>query len=228
MSTAEPVQMRPKSVLIVDDHPAIRDIVRITCEGHGLDVVGETPNGSEAIELAKSLHPDVIVLDLGLPDMDGFEVARIIRTEEPGSRILILSARTDDKALFESIRVGVDGYLDKTANEDKIIHALDEIIAGHQVFSTDHERKAFDQLGEFIRHSREVADVNSVLTQREMEVLKLIAEGLTTRQMSSRLKLSDRTVESHISKLYRKLGAKTRVQVVMKAASLGLIDIDLE
>jgi DNA-binding NarL/FixJ family response regulator len=220
-------QSHPR-VLIVDDHPAIRRIVRLTCERHGMDVIGETPAGTEAIEMARTLHPDVIVLDLVLPDMDGFTVARSIREEDPDSKILILSARDDDKAVFDSIRAGVDGYLDKTAKEEQISYAIDEIIAGRQVFSTEQDRSAMDQLGQFIRHSREVADVNSVLTDREMDVLKLIAQGLTTRQMGSRLGLSDRTIESHISKLYRKLGAKTRVQVVMKAAALGLIDIEID
>jgi DNA-binding NarL/FixJ family response regulator len=215
-------------VLIVDDHPAIRRIIRLTCERHGMDVVGETPAGVEAIQMAQALHPDVIVLDLLLPDMDGFEVAKTIRVADPDSKILILSARDDEKAVFESIRAGVDGYLDKTAKEDQISYAIDEIIAGRQVFSTEQDRSAMDQLGHFIRHTREVADVNSVLTDREMDVLRLIAQGLTTRQMGSRLGLSDRTIESHISKLYRKLGAKTRVQVVMKAAALGLIDIELD
>jgi DNA-binding NarL/FixJ family response regulator len=215
-------------VLIVDDHPAIRRIIRLTCERHGMDVVGETPAGVEAIQMAQALHPDVIVLDLLLPDMDGFEVAKTIRIADPDSKILILSARDDEKAVFESIRAGVDGYLDKTAKEDQISYAIDEIIAGRQVFSTEQDRSAMDQLGHFIRHTREVADVNSVLTDREMDVLRLIAQGLTTRQMGSRLGLSDRTIESHISKLYRKLGAKTRVQVVMKAAALGLIDIELD
>lgn len=220
-------QTHPK-VLIVDDHPAIRRIVRLTCERHGMDVVAEAPGGAEAIELARSLHPDVIILDLVLPDMDGFAVAKTIREQDPDSRILVLSARDDDRAVFDSIRAGVDGYLDKTAKEEQISYAIDEIIAGRQVFSNDQDATAMDQLGQFIRHSREVADVNSVLTDREMDVLKLIAQGLTTRQMGSRLGLSDRTIESHISKLYRKLGAKTRVQVVMKAAALGLIDIELD
>jgi len=215
-------------VLIVDDHPAIRRIIRLTCERHGMDVVGETPAGTEAIELAKALHPDVIVLDLLLPDMDGFEVAKTIRDDDPDSKILVLSARDDDRAVFDSIRAGVDGYLDKTAKEEQISHAIDEIIAGRQVFSTEQDDSAMEQLGQFIRHSREVADVNATLTDREMDVLRLIAKGMTTRQMGSRLGLSDRTIESHISKLYRKLGAKTRVQVVMKAAALNLIDIELD
>lgn len=214
-------------VMIVDDHPMVRDMIRIGCEDKAaIQVIGEFGGGQDALEACRIDDPDVMVLDLILPGMDGFEVIRRLRLQGSRARILILTNRDDQDAIFESFRRGAEGFLEKTAPLDEIIRAIEAIGEGRQVFRKEHERMAHGRLAEMARRARKAAKAASVLTRRERQVLELIAEGLTTRQMASLLQLSERTVETHIANLYDKLDVKTRVQAVHRAAGLGLVDLD--
>ena len=217
---------KPVRVLIVDDHPIVRAMVRVACDGRdGLKVVGEAGDGQEAIELATRLRPDVIVLDLILPGMSGLEVAARLALDDGAARVLILTATDDKSAVFEALRLGVNGYLEKTAPVDAIADAIAAVARGELVFSKELERRAQVQLGEFAKRARETAQALARLTPREREVLALLAEGLSTRQIANRLKLSARTVESHIGRVYEKLQVRTRVQALYRAAGLGLVDL---
>jgi DNA-binding NarL/FixJ family response regulator len=214
-------------VLVVDDHPMVRDIIALACrERPALKVVGEAGDGLEALELARSLLPDVIVLDLGLPHLDGFEVIRLLRQDGLPIRILVVSSRNDDATVFETSRLGADGYLDKTRSVTEIAAAVEEVAAGARVFGVQHERAAHDTLREIARRSRETARLASILTRREVEVLELIALGLTTRQTASRLGVSDRTIETHVGNIYEKLDVRTRVQAMRRATAFRLVDLD--
>jgi NarL family two-component system response regulator LiaR len=214
-------------VLVVDDHPMVRDIISLACrERPALQVVAEASDGLEALELSRRLLPDVIVLDLGLPRLDGFEVIRLLRQDGLSIRILVVSARDDDAAVFESSRLGADGYLDKTSSVSEIAAAVEAIAAGNRVFSVQHERGAHDALRVIARRSRETARLASILTRREVEVLELIALGLTTRQTASRLGVSDRTVETHVGNIYEKLDVRTRVQAMRRATAFRLVELD--
>lgn len=213
-------------VLVVDDHPIVRTMVRMACdERDGLTVVGEAGDGNEAIELAASLRPDVIVLDLILPGMSGLEVAGRLAVDDSFARILIVTASDDKSAVFEALRLGVSGYVEKTASVDEIADAIQSVARGELVFSKELERRAQVQLGEFARKARETARALARLTPREREVLALLAEGLSTRQIANRLGLSARTVESHIGNIYQKLDVRTRVQALYRAAGLGLVNL---
>jgi len=214
-------------VLVVEDHPVLRGVVRLACEHTpGLALAGEVATGEEAVELCRSLLPDVIVLDLALPGrVQGLDVARTVRAEGLGARILVLTGRTDEQALFDAIRAGVDGYLEKTAGVRFIADALLRIGAGERVFTPEQERVAVSELGRLARQARESSGVRSSLTERELEILELVSHGLTVKQVASRIGLSPRTVETHISKLYRKLGVRNRVQAVSRAAALGIVDL---
>ena len=215
-------------VLLVDDHPMVREMVRIACAARpGLSVVGEASDGFEALRQCRNLSPDVMVLDLFMPGMDGFGVMRRLRTEGSRPHILILTGSEDSADVFESLRLGVDGYLQKTVPLEEITAAIEAVGTGTQVFSVEVERRALAKLGEHARRARDSARTLDGLTGREREVLRLIAEGLSTRQMASRLGLSDRTVETHIGNIYQKLDVRTRVQAVYRAAGLGLVDLDL-
>jgi DNA-binding NarL/FixJ family response regulator len=212
-------------VLIVDDHPMVRQTVRWACEARpNLEVVGEAIDGAEALAMTADLKPDVIVLDLGLPNIDGLEVARRLRLEEHVPKILVLTGRDDSKDLFESMRVQVEGYLDKSDAFDNIGELIEEVAGGRQLITSAQQQIAISHLGDLIRSARQSSKINAVVTDRELEVIKLIAEALTTHQMATRLGLSERTVESHISKLYKKLDAKNRVEAISKATKLGLLD----
>lgn len=222
---SDPVQ--PVRVLIVEDHEVIRGVVRLACEhAHGLEVVGEVATGEEALERVRMDEPDVIVLDLGLPgELQGLDVARRLRAENHPARILVLTGLSGDHTLFECIRAGVDGYLEKTAGVRFVADALHRVALGERVFTRDQERAAVAELGRLARQTREVSGAAAHLTERELETLRLVAEGLSVKQVGSRLGLSPRTVESHLGKLYRKLGARNRVQALSRAASLRLIDL---
>jgi DNA-binding NarL/FixJ family response regulator len=216
----------PTRVLIVDDHAMVRDMIRLGCQADpSIEIVGEAGNGGEALEAWRTLRPDLLVLDLVLPGMDGLEVLRQIRKEDPLVRVLILTNRDDAMAALESMRLGVHGYLEKTTPLEAIIEVIRMVGWGHEVFSEQHESLARARLGDLANKARTVARVTSMLTPRERDVALLIAEGLTARQIGSRLGVSHRTVEKHISNLYDKLGVRTRVQAAQRAAALGLVDL---
>jgi DNA-binding NarL/FixJ family response regulator len=214
-------------ILIVEDHPVLRGVVRLACEHTpGLALAGEVGTGEEAVEACRSVMPDVVVLDLSLPGrLQGLDVARTIRAEGTAGRILVLTGRTDEQALFDAIRAGADGYLEKTAGVRFIADALHRVGRGERVFTPEQERIAVAELGRMARQARQSSDVRAVLTDRELQILELVSQGLTVKQVASRIGLSPRTVETHIAKLYRKLGVRNRVQAVSKAAALGLVEL---
>ena len=214
-------------VLIVEDHPILRGVVRLACEhSPDLTVVGEVEDGEQALAACRELRPDVVVLDLSLPgDLQGLDVARRIREEGTASKILVLTAHTDDQTVFESIRAGVDGYLDKSAGVRSIAQVVTRVASGERVFTRDQERGAVSELGRLARQARESSGVQASITPRELEILEYLSVGLTVKQVAKRLGLSPRTVEAHIAKLYRKLAVRNRVQAISRAVGLGLIEI---
>ncbi len=213
-------------VLIVEDHPVLREVVRIACDASPLlHVVGEAQTGEEAMEASRTLSPDVVLLDLTLRGMDGLEVARRLRRDGRPVKILVISGRTDDQTVFESVRAGVDGYLEKTSGVRYITDALVRVAAGERVFTRDQERAAIAELGRLARRAREASGLAGSITPRELEVLGHLSRGLTMRQVATRLGVSIRTVETHVAKLYRKLGASNRVQAIAKATDLRLIEL---
>jgi two-component system nitrate/nitrite response regulator NarL len=215
-------------IVVVEDHPVIRGVIRLACDqAPALEIVAEVETGEAAVEALRREHPDVLLLDLALPgELQGLDVARAAREERLATRILVLSARSDDAAVFESVRAGADGFLNKTEGVRTIADALERVARGETVFSPAQRRAAVSELGRLARRSREEAGAKAVLTPRELEILEYLALGLTVKQVATRLGLSPRTVDTHIAKLYRKLGVKNRVQAISRASALRLIDID--
>ena len=223
MRVSEAEQIR---VVIVDDHPMVREIIALACnERASLQVVGQAGDGFEALEECALLRPDVVVLDLGLPGLSGFDVLVRLREQFPSTRVLIVSGRDDRAAVFESVRLGADGFLEKTGSVDEIAAAVEAVGQGTKVFSVDHRRSVHVELGDLIRRSREAASLAARLTRREREILDLLAWGLSTRLMASRLGVSERTAEAHTRSLYRKLGVRGGVQAVHRAAEMNLVKL---
>ena len=216
----------PARVLVVEDHPLLRSVIRIACEQTpGLEMVGELDDGSSALEACRELAPDVILLDLSLPgEVQGLDLARAIRAEGLPIRILILTARTDREALFESVIVGVEGYLEKASGVRVIADALSRVAGGERVFTQAQMRGAAAELGRRAKQARETG-ASANLSAREIEVLEHAARGFTVGQVARRLELSPRTVETHLGNAYRKLGVGNRVQALARASELGLIRI---
>lgn len=212
-------------VFVIDDHGVVRDSVRIACEQRpGLVFVGGAQDGYEGVRAIELLQPEVAVIDVVLPGIDGFEVVRRLRARGFAGKTLILTSRGDQLAPFEASVLGVDGFIRKTASLDQVADAIERVASGDRVFAKEEQRQAIAQLGVVARRTRQASQLTSALTSRENDVLRLLAEGISSRQIATRLDISERTVESHISNVYRKLGVGSRVQAVRKASALGLLD----
>lgn len=214
-------------VVLADDYPLVRQTIQIACSDNPrLQIVGQAGDGVKALDLCLELQPDVLVLDLMLPEMDGFEVAERLKQEGSPSKILILTARDDPQGLLRAMRLDVEGYLDKTIAMGNVAGEIEAVARGERRFSSEKQRAAMGEFGDFVRRARDTSQMTSRVTAREREILTMIAEGSTTTQMARRLGLSQRTIESHISNLYAKLGTKNRVQAVIRGRELGFIAED--
>ena len=217
------------SVLIAEGHPDYRELVRRACEESGsLSVAGEFEDASGAVgwwERHPASLPDIVALDLALPGADAMELARRLLEDAPDTAILALADAVDDRMVLECLRAGVAGLAERSAGLERLSAALASLVRGEGGYEPAQERAALRQLGRVAKQARESSEVAASITPRELEVLGLISEGLSTRQVASRLNLSPKTVETHIAKLYRKLGARTRVQALSRAVALGLIDL---
>jgi DNA-binding NarL/FixJ family response regulator len=217
---------QPTRVVVVDDHPLIRKFIREACdERPDLSVVGEAADGEAALELIQAAEPDVVVLDLLLRGGDGLDVMRGMTQRGLTARVLVVSGNTDPGSVYEAVRLGAAGFLEHSVNVEEVLGAIRDVAAGREVFSPELDRRAHLALSERARTARDGWVVRSHLTPREREILVLIVDGLTSRQVATRLHRSERTVETHTANLYRKLGVGTRVQAVRKAAALGLVDL---
>jgi DNA-binding NarL/FixJ family response regulator len=222
MATGGSVGVR---VLIADDEPIMRDVARMACEEQGAEVVGEAATGREAVERTLALLPDILVLDLDLRDIDGFEVSRRLRASGCDVRVLGTTGEGGPVAVLKALRVGIGGLLGKLGVATELPSALAALTSHGRAFTAEQQEVALDELAALLRHRRERSRIHTSLSPREREVLGLISAGLTTRQMASRLGISARTVESHISRAYRKLSVRTRVQAVALAAEAGIADL---
>jgi DNA-binding NarL/FixJ family response regulator len=213
-------------VLIIEGHPVLRGVIRMACDDSpALEVVGEVAEGQDALIAAAEVHPDVVVIDLTLQDMEWTEVVRELRALRPATRFLALTSKADDRALLATFRASLEGVIEKTAGVASIVEAVERVALGSRVVTAEHERRAMRELGRMVRGARESTQPTALLTEREIEVLQLLAEGMTLHQVARRLRISPRTVETHVRKTYRKLGVHNRVQALRQAASLGVVKV---
>ncbi|HEY6781182.1 MAG TPA: response regulator transcription factor, partial [Thermoleophilaceae bacterium] len=207
-------------VLIADDHGIVRSGLRMLLERHtDLAVVGEAGDGVEALELSQLERPDVAVLDVSMPRMTGLQAAREIRAHTPDTRVLLLSMHDDERYFLEGLEAGAAGYVLKRAADTDLIDAVRTVADGRTFLSGDAQRALMD---EWLEGGR--AEPEDPLTPRELEVVKLIAEAFTNRQIAATLTLSEKTVESHRANLLAKLGMRDRVELVRYAIRRGLVE----
>ncbi len=211
--------MTPIRVLIADDHRLFRQGLRQICEtvGH-LEVVGEAENGEEAVELARRLRPDVVLMDIRMPVRDGVEATRLITESVPSARIIILTMYRQDQYVFEAIKAGARGYLLKDIDEQELVDAVRAVHRGEALIDPG---LAARLLEEFRRLSQSSAEVVEELTPAEMDVLRLVAQGLDNKSIALRLKLSERTVTNRLSEIYQKLHVANRTQAALLALRRG-------
>ncbi len=206
-------------VLLAEDHKIVRQGTRLYLESQGVDVVGEATNGREAVEMTRELLPDVVVMDIHLPELTGVEATRRIRHDYPDVRVLVLTAYDEPAYVHALLDAGADGFILKTAELSELFAALQEVAGG---------RRAFDAatLTRVEQHLHEMTTQIERLTERELEVLTHAASGKTNKEIGSILFISDRTVQGHLKNIYEKLGVATRTEAVTVALQHGFIQLE--
>jgi two-component system response regulator NreC len=211
----------PVRILLVDDHQILREGLRALLEGEdGLAVVAEAGTGQAAIDLAAHCQPDLIVIDLGLPDMSGLEAMRVIRQRDPRTRIVVLSMHTEREFVLQAIELGCDGYVPKSTAHLSLLEAIRTVNAGERFLHP----KVAGVLMDSLTHSASEKEQFEALSERERDVLKLTAQGYISREIGERLVLSPKTIETYRQRAMEKLRLDTRPALVRFAVRAGLLD----
>jgi DNA-binding NarL/FixJ family response regulator len=213
-------------LLLVDDQALFREGLRILLSVHAdLEVVGEAADGKEAVELTADLKPDVALMDLRMPVLDGVEATRLIRQEHAQTAVIVLTTFDDDEDVFEALRAGAAGYLLKDVSSEKLVEAIRAAAQGGSFLQPSVAAKV---IAEFTRISSQPAKPEAQplvepLSEREMEILAIMATGATNREIAGQLYITEGTVKNHVTNILGKLDARDRTQAVVKAQQLGII-----
>jgi DNA-binding NarL/FixJ family response regulator len=207
-------------ILIADDHGIVRSGLRMLIDRQSdMEVVAEADDGVAALEAAQAKRPDVAVLDVSMPRMTGLQAARAIRSHVPDTRVLLLSMHDDERYFLEGLEAGAAGYVLKRAADTDLIEAVRTVAGGRSFLSDEAQRTLMDEWLE-----TGIVEPEDPLTPRELEVVKLIAEAFTNKQIAGTLKLAEKTVESHRAHVLSKLGMRDRVEIVRYAIRRGLVE----
>lgn len=214
-------------VLIADDHAIVRKGLFTLINGEDdMEVVGEAANAREVIAKAHDINPDVILLDLVLPDQSGLEALTQILAENPQARILILSSYADNDKLFPAIRAGASGYILKDASPEQLLQAIHDVSRGESYFHPTVALKMLRELDAIGGRGNARTATEEPLTDRELDVLRLVATGSTNSEIAGTLEISERTVGNHIGSILRKLHLANRTQATLYALRRGLVDLE--
>lgn len=217
--------MKRISVLLAEDHAIVREGLRsLLTQAGDFDVVGEAANGREAVTLARKLHPDVVVMDIAMPVLNGFEATRQILLATPGTRVLVLSAHSDDEYVAHMLAVGAAGYLVKQNSGEALVHAVREIASGRVYFSPAIAKRRRDAEQRSRESGAAAHQPARPLTAREAEVLQLVAEGSANKQIAVELGISIKTVEKHRQQLMDKLNIHDTAGLTRHAIATGVIE----
>ena len=211
-------------ILLVDDHPLFRDGIKSLLAARGIEVVGEARDGLEALHKARALRPDLVLMDLTMPNLGGLEATRLLKMEMPEIKVIILTASEEESDLFEAIKSGAQGYLTKSLQAETFFDLLEGVAHGEVLITRQLASKI---LGEFARQTREAqpaARPSQVLTEREREVLSLVAQGRTNREIGQALFLSENTIKYHLKSILAKLHLNNRAEAVAFALRSGLVN----
>jgi DNA-binding NarL/FixJ family response regulator len=207
-------------IVVVDDHPIVRDgLVAVLSTQPDFEVVGEASSGPEAIQCVGASRPDVILLDLEMPDMDGVETLQRLRDIDPAVRVIVFTAFDTDERIVKAVQAGAQGYLLKGVPRDEIFNAIRVVHAGGALLQPVIASKLLRQV------TRDAQPEPDPLTERELEVLRLMAQGQMNKEIAAALVISERTVKFHVSAILGKLGAGNRTEAVTLAAQQGLIEL---
>lgn len=214
-------------VVVADDHPVYREgLAMVLGSLPGVTVVGEAADGTEAVALAEELRPDVVLMDLSMPGMGGVEATRAIISGTPGVQVMVLSMHEGADSVVAALRAGARGYLVKGATKLEVARALQDVASGGAVFGEGVAEQVLLRVRDSPRTARRGAEAFPDLTDRELEILDLVARGLSNAAISGRLHLSDKTVRNVVSNAVAKIGARDRADAILRAREAGLGDPD--
>ncbi len=208
-------------LLLADDHRMLRDSMRRSLEEHGLDVVGEAGDGQEAVRLAQTLRPDVVLMDVSMPVLDGVEATRQLHLLLPSAQVVMLTMHADGDVMARAIQAGAVGYLVKDCSIDDVVEAVRLAASGDSVLSPS---LASSMLADMDKAGRGGDDGHSSpISPREEEVLQLVADGMSLPEVAAALFISIKTVKNHLGSIYSKLDARDRTQAVLRGVRMGII-----
>jgi DNA-binding NarL/FixJ family response regulator len=210
-------------LMLADDHRMLREGLSRSMSEHGFDVVGEARDGVEAVNMATALTPDVVLMDVSMPEMDGVEACRQVRLAVPGTKVVMLTMHADQDVLANAIRAGACGYLVKDCSTEEIAGAVRMASNGDTALSPQLAASMLDEVRKLdMAPTRE----DRVVTKREEEVLQLIADGCSTSEVAEQMYISQKTVKNHLASIYQKLDARDRTQAVLQAVRMGIVSLE--
>jgi DNA-binding NarL/FixJ family response regulator len=212
-------------LMLVDDHQVVRDGLATMLSRQGdFSVVGEARNGLEAVEKAAELHPDVILMDLRMPELNGVEAMRRIRERDAEVRFLVLTTYDTDEYIFDAIEAGAKGYLLKDTSREDLFHAVRAVYSGESLIEPGVAAKVLDRFAQLSRQSGQPQHAD-LLSERETEVLRLMAQGAANKGIATALSISESTAKTHVANIFQKLEVNQRTEAVTKAIALGIIKL---
>ncbi|MGB9840178.1 response regulator [Thermovenabulum sp.] len=210
-------------VIIADDHALVREgIAKILSLEADIEILGEASDGKEAVELAKKLKPDVVLMDINMPNVNGIVATREIKKENPGVKIIALTIHEQVDYLLELIRYGVSGYLLKDVTPDELIKTIRQVFSGKGVIPPSMMPKVFEEINKL---SQKDEKITFNLTSREIEILQELAKGLSNKEIADKLFISEKTVKNHLTNIFQKMGVNDRTQAVLLGIKHNIIDI---
>ena len=218
-----------KSILIIDDHPLFREGLKTIIERETrFKVIGEAGNGHEGLKIAKTLKPDLVVMDISLPDQSGIQLTREIRSLLSDTRIIIVSMHSKIDYITEAFQAGATGYVAKESASERLVQGLEAVVNGDYFLDTSVSHAVVENLMKIPVKEARIADASyGTLTPREQEIMRLLAEGLSRKEVAEKLFISPKTVENHRANIMKKLGLHSTIELIRYSAKLGLIDVDL-
>jgi DNA-binding NarL/FixJ family response regulator len=220
--------VKKKGILIVDDHPLVREGIKVIIgRSSKFEVIGEAGNGSEALRMLEKHKPNLVLLDISLPGESGIELTRRIKSALPETHIVILSMHSKIDYITEAFKAGASGYVVKESAAERLLSALESVEKGDHYLDSPVSHSVIQNLIKSPVKNAKIADAaHGGLTSREQEILGVLAEGLSVKEIADKLFISPKTVENHRTNIMKKLGLKTSIEVARYAARIGLIDID--
>ena len=218
-----------KTILIIDDHPLFREGLKaIIGRNQRFKVIGQAGNGRDGLKMARKLQPDLALVDMSLPDLSGIQLTRELKNASPKTHVMIVTMHSKVDYIVKAFQSGAIGYVVKESASEKLLEGIDTVLKGEYFMDSSVSHKVIKKLMQFPQKEAKITDASyETLTSREQEIMVLLAQGLSTKQIAEKLFISSKTVENHRSNILRKLNLHSTIDLVRYAARLGIIDVNL-